>query len=534
MAAIVQDDTKKTSKSFETPVVKSEATFFKERESLKRNVIDWTSANGLLVRNKDGVFTNCPITLIPSTFPQKVYVEACDVAMIFNRLVDRVSRDVPWLLEQLKDTAAGDDFIMQQIQICKKVHVEEMEEGSKTWKKQHLYLGLNRSDYMIHDPPPSEKDVSLFSSNEGQGGFLQVELNTIASSFGALSNKTCALHRFVLQRYEEASIECYKSIGNNNIDRIDSNRLPTTNNIEILSTGMAEAFKRYAKEVCRDENNQPKEYIQKKYILFIVQENETNTVDQRMLEYELFYKHNIHVLRRSLTNLSKTAEIVVTSNVPKLYVDNKTKEICVVYFRDGYAPDAYPTKAEWDVRELIEKSYAVKCPCIAYQLVGAKKIQQALSVKGVLERYLSSDEVIKIRKCFAGLYELNDDSILAAIEHPEHFVLKPQREGGGNNFYGKDIPEQLKKMSKVERGAYILMQRIFPPPQNALMLTKTGKVNSAKALSELGIYGAYLGDGKSEYFNENAGHLLRTKVNGTDEGGVASGYAVLDSPYLVM
>ena len=253
-----------------------------------------------------------------------------------------------------------------------------------------------------------------------------------------------------------------------------------------------------------------------------------------MLEYELFYKHNIHVLRRSLTNLSKTAEIVVTSNVPKLYVDNKTKEICVVYFRDGYAPDAYPTNAEWDVRELIEKSYAVKCPSIAYQLVGAKKIQQALSVKGVLERYLSSDEVIKIRKCFAGLYELNDDSILAAIEHPEHFVLKPQREGGGNNFYGKDIPEQLKKMSKVERGAYILMQRIFPPPQNALMLTKTGKVNSAKALSELGIYGAYLGDGKSEYFNENAGHLLRTKVNGTDEGGVASGYAVLDSPYLVM
>ena len=51
-----------------------------------------------------------------------------------------------------------------------------------------------------------------------------------------------------------------------------------------------------------------------------------------------------------------------------------------------------------------------------------------LSVKSVLERYLSSDEVIKIRKCFAGLYELNDDSILAAIEHPEHFVLKPQRE----------------------------------------------------------------------------------------------------------
>ena len=34
MAAIVQDDTKKTSETFETPVVKSESTFFKERDEV--------------------------------------------------------------------------------------------------------------------------------------------------------------------------------------------------------------------------------------------------------------------------------------------------------------------------------------------------------------------------------------------------------------------------------------------------------------------------------------------------------------------
>ena len=84
-------------------------------------------------------------------------------------------------------------------------------------------------------------------------------------------------------------------------------------------------------------------------------------------------------------------------------------------------------------------------------------------------------------------------------------VYFPCNEGGGNNFYGKDIPEQLKKMSKVERGAYILMQRIFPPPQNALMLTKTGKVNSAKALSELGIYGAYY---SSSVSNDNTREFI--------------------------
>lgn len=32
--------------------------------------------------------------------------------------------------------------------------------------------------------------------------------------------------------------------------------------------------------------------------------------------------------------------------------------------------------------------------------------------------------------------------------------------------------------------------------------------------------------------NERAGHLLRTKVASVDDGGVAAGVAVLDSPYL--
>lgn len=32
--------------------------------------------------------------------------------------------------------------------------------------------------------------------------------------------------------------------------------------------------------------------------------------------------------------------------------------------------------------------------------------------------------------------------------------------------------------------------------------------------------------------NENAGHLVRTKTSDSNEGGVAAGFAVLDSPLL--
>lgn len=41
---------------------------------------------------------------------------------------------------------------------------------------------------------------------------------------------------------------------------------------------------------------------------------------------------------------------------------------------------------EWSARLKIERSYAIKCPTIAYQLIGLKKIQQVLAEPKVLER----------------------------------------------------------------------------------------------------------------------------------------------------
>lgn len=50
---------------------------------------------------------------------------------------------------------------------------------------------------------------------------------------------------------------------------------------------------------------------------------------------------------------------------------------------------------------------------------------------------------------FTGLYSLDDSeagnaSYEMALKEPERFVLKPQREGGGNNVYGVDIPDALR------------------------------------------------------------------------------------------
>ena len=80
---------------------------------------------------------------------------------------------------------------------------------------------------------------------------------------------------------------------------------------------------------------------------------------------------------------------------------------------------------------------------------------------------------------------------------------------------------------------YVLMQRIFPKPQTTAFLRK-GELLILPSISELGVYGVFLGDGSSKpLLNSCAGYLLRTKPDGVDEGGVAAGFSVLSSVILV-
>ena len=185
----------------------------------------------------------------------------------------------------------------------------------------------------------------------------------------------------------------------------------------------------------------------------------------------------------------------------------------------------------------MERSLAVKCPSVGYHLAGAKKVQQALAAPGAVERFLPPTDALHVRSCFAGLWSLGQDADQAAVEraksHPSGFVLKPQREGGGNNYYNDDVRRQLTTMSADELAAHILMERVFPKLQ-ATHLVREGQVQHGLGLSELGVFGVFLGSGdKDPLLNKPAGHLLRTKLEGVDEGGVASGFACLDSPILV-
>lgn len=129
-----------------------------------------------------------------------------------------------------------------------------------------------------------------------------------------------------------------------------------------------------------------------------------------------------------------------------------------------------------------------------------------------------------------------NNTLKMALANPQRFVLKPQREGGGNNIYGDDIKVFLESMkSPQERLAWILMDRIHPPPQLNYIIRAGGEddLELKEVISELGIFGVVIGDEKNIISNKQIGHIFRTKLTTSNEGGLMSGTAATDSPFLI-
>jgi len=82
-----------------------------------------------------------------------------------------------------------------------------------------------------------------------------------------------------------------------------------------------------------------------------------------------------------------------------------------------------------------------------------------------------------------------------AIANPSNYVLKPQREGGGNNVYGEDVGTYLRKIKDTdERSAWILMERINPPLQrNYMIRPNLPEPIYTDIVSELGVFGVVIG-----------------------------------------
>ncbi|XP_075428583.1 glutathione synthetase isoform X2 [Ascaphus truei] len=452
--------------------------------------VDAALLHGVLMRTKENpnsseVVSFAPFALLPSPVPRALFEQAEAVQLDFNLLVDVISQDTAFLEQALSSTVKVDDFIERLF----KIHKQVLKEGLA----QSVFLGINRSDYMFH------------CGDNGTPSLKQIEINTIAASFGGLASRTPAVHRHVLKALGKSE-EARKVLSNN----------PSAG----IAGGIATAWELYGSKTA--------------VVMFLVETVQRNIFDQRYIENEL-WNRNIHVIRRRLKDVFERGSLDAEK---RLHVDGY--EVAVAYFRTGYMPQDYDEQ-NWEARLLMERSKAVKCPDVATQLVGTKKVQQELSRPGTLETFLPGrpEAVTRVRDTFTGLYSLDigeegDGVVKIAIANPERFVLKPQREGGGNNVYGEEMKEVLERVGdSTERTSYILMDKIKPQPVKNCLLKAGSMLGISDCISELGIFGVYVRQGKETRLNERVGHLLRTKAIEHADGGVAAGVAVLDNPYLV-
>lgn len=519
------------------------------------DIINYMYVHGIVMGTKKPVNVNgmnsrfetvshLPFALKPYNFPKKLFENGIDLCTLYNNLMHNIASDSKWLIEILNNTAESDPFTKSLLEILIKTN-----KSNDNISKQNIVLGILRSDYMIHQ----QHDASNSQAKDMK--LLQVEINTIASSFFTLSSKIAHLYKYFnkLNKHEVSRDGIHQGIcesvsENQSVTDAAHVNVPDNDAFSNVVMGLASAHYEYLKLVGGVDGgddslmdlNIPDEadadvlsllaspirkHKLKSYsaastqavlpellpnpllsknkpivIVMVVQPNEHNFGDQTPVEVELLNKYNIVLKRLTLVDLYAHTKLIVKEATFQgqsfcykelLYTNGSIEHIVsVVYYRAGYTPTDYPTNCEWEARLRIEESFAIKCPNISYHLAGCKKIQQVIAQDKTLltSRFGCSEiESKALHDSFAGLWSLetasesdknvclNEDESIEHLtklvqEYPSDYVLKPQREGGGNNVYNEEIYNTIKKSTPAELNSYILMERIKPPTQRVQLV----------------------------------------------------------------
>jgi len=142
---------------------------------------------------------------------------------------------------------------------------------------------------------------------------LQVEINTIASSFAGLSTKITQM------------------FGNNTNNRDSTIKIPENYALQNISKGISLAHHLFLQQ------NFDLITSTSAIILMVVQLCERNFADQRLLQFEIQENQNLKVVRATLAEIHSKSSLDLDTN--HLRYDGQL--VSVVYFRAGYTPNDY-------------------------------------------------------------------------------------------------------------------------------------------------------------------------------------------------
>jgi len=463
-------------------------------ENILQEIIMYLYTNGLIIKSINGGVNHIPIMLTPSPIPKNIYEKIFFYQIAFNKIIDKLSNDQNFLEEILTPISEKDSFVKKNLEISKKLVNYE--------HKQKIKLGIFRNDYLF-----DKKQNFLFFT----------EYNTIASSMGTFSDKMKKFYSYFSQKYTEI----FKKYSEKEIP------LEGFNNIEKFAESIYEAIKLAF----------PQQY-KESIIVFIIQKKETNIFDQYSLSDELYNKYKITSKRITLEEIKAKCNQDENGN---LTLDNQL--ISLFYFRAGYTENDYPNEESWLGRELIELSTAIKVPDINTFLTTFKIFQYELSKPQILMRYCHSELIINdILRFFGGIYNIRDMSsekvkeLFSKIKaEPTKYILKPMKEGGGNNITGdklKDIiPEEDSEISDLIKNS-VIVEKIESYEHEGLVI-RNEKLKVQNSISEFSIYGIILTNENKLIINKSVSFLVRTKDKESIEGGIIEGAGAIDIPCLL-
>ncbi|RNA33549.1 glutathione synthetase isoform X2 [Brachionus plicatilis] len=417
------------------------------RDALFRTGVPYFTSNS----KENKKFCQCsflPLTLIPSPFPRNEFDLAIKLQLEWNNLMIKFSSNTKLIYDALKDVIKIDQFIRKHWEICQKVNQQN--------KKQSITLNIMRIDYMI-DYDKMEKNA--------QTALSQIEINTFACGGCGIPERIKEFHKYMLHR-------------TGNYDTIEM--MDSTNLLDNIVESLIKSLELYMSPNA--------------HFLLVIRNLDYTLSDHRLIEYALFEKApKIKLFRMTFTEINQNA---VLDDHGRLFIQGC--EIGIVYFKSGFDPSDYPSEKEWEARYLLEQSMAIKSPKIEFQLMNTKKFQQYLYESNALEMYIDNEKTLKlIRSTFVKQLTFKkgfNQAIFDLIEKEcENLVLKNQREGGGNNIFGKEIKLHIQNFEEKELEQFVLMEKINSTKEINYLIYPPDEIKKAEISNEIGTFGIALG-----------------------------------------
>ena len=419
---------------------------------------------GLVYKLKTNGVKHLPMALYPSPIPKNLFEKIFFYQIAFNKILNKLSNDQPYLEQVLEPIASKNNFIQKLLEISKKSFAYE--------KKQKIKLGIFRNDYLL------DKDQKFL--------FLQ-EYKTSLDDFGSHTNILLNFYNYFNEKYPNVFAK-YKG----KEKEIPQNK---GNTIEKISEAIIEAIKLAF----------PQDY-KTSVVVFITQKK--FDFDLQNLINELYDKHKIKSEKLSLSEINKKITKDEEGNL-KL---NESK-IALIYFNSGDKEEDYPDEDSWKGRELIELSTAVKVPDINTFLTSFKVFHYYLSKPDIIMHYNYNDLIINdILRFFGGIYYVPDldkekqTELFNKIQsEPNKYIL--QSFSGKKNYLTGEKLKSLVPSEELSNG--IILEKVIPPEHETLIIKNENSVVES-SVSEYSIYGIILMNENNLVMNKSVSYLVKT------------------------